>query len=209
MKKLITILTLLAITTGIMAQQTCYTKACNNRKVQKKAAKWLKKGDWRQGFDKASPDESTNIIEMYDQYTKNIKQWQAMFKWLAETDLTGIPKGKHPIPGTNLVASVEDSRNEPLAKRKSESHYHHIDFQYVVKGKERFGIIDHLSSKPNCDYKPDVIHYDYDVDKTHFIDSRTDRFFLFFPDDWHIAKIATDEEDQTIRVIVVKLDYVK
>ncbi|WP_394801223.1 hypothetical protein [Bacteroides intestinalis] len=30
---------------------------------------------------------------------------------------------------------------------------------------------------------------------------------MFFPSDWHIAKIATDKEDQDIRVIVIKLDY--
>lgn len=209
MKFLITVFTFLAISTGVMAQETCYTKACDNPKLRKEAKRWLKKGEWRQGFTKASPDESVNITEMYEQYKKNTAQWQAMFRWLAETDLLNIPKGKHPIPGTSLVASVEDSHNEPLDKRKTESHYHHIDFQYVVKGKERFGILDHLSSKPNCDYKPDVIRYDYDVSKTRFIDSRTDRFIIFFPCDWHIAKVATDDDDQTIRVIVVKLDYVE
>jgi beta-galactosidase beta subunit len=40
------------------------------------------------------------------------------------------------------------------------------------------------------------------------IDSTPNRFILFFPSDWHIAKIATDKDDQTIRVIVIKLDYV-
>lgn len=210
MKRLATIfMALFAIAIASMAQTTCYTKVSADKKLNKKAAKWIKSGEWRNGFEKASPDESVNITEMYEQYQKNSGQWKAMFQWLATTDLTAIPKGKYPIPGTDLVASVEDSRNEPLAKRKSESHYHHIDFQYVVKGKERFGILDHMSSTPNCEYRPDVIHYDYDKEKTLFVDSRHDRFFLFFPCDWHIAKVATDDEDQTIRVIVVKLDYVE
>ena len=108
-----------------------------------------------------------------------------------------------------MVVSVEDSRNEALEKRRSESHYHHIDFQYVVKGTERFGIIEHLTSKPNCEYKPDVIHYDYEVGKARFYDSTPDKFFLFFPSDWHIAKVKTELEDQDIRVIVVKLDYIE
>ena len=132
-----------------------------------------------------------------------------MFKWLATTDLLAIGKGSHPIPGTSLKASVEDSENEALEKRRSESHYHHIDFQYVVKGTERFGIIEHESSKPSTKYRPDVIHYDYDLSLARFYDSTPDRFFLFFPDDWHIAKVKTDKEDQTSRVIVVKLDYVE
>lgn len=209
MRKLITISAALVLTVSAMTQTACYTKECSNPKLKKEAKKWLKKGEWRNGFNKASADKSVNIVEMYSQYRKNPEQWKAMFRWLAETDLLTIAKGKHPIPGTTLVASVEDSKNEPLAKRKSESHYHHIDFQYVVKGKERFGIIDHNTSKPNCAYKPDVIHYDYDVDKAQMIDSSPDRFFIFFPCDWHIAKIATDDDDQTIRVVVVKLDYVE
>ena len=173
------------------------------------ARQWMDEGTWRNGFDKASPHASVNAAEFYSQYTKNTTQWEAMFRWLAETDLTAIPKGKYPIEGTTLTASVEDSSNQPLAERKSESHYHHIDFQYVVKGMERFAILDHATSTPNCDYKPDVIRYDYDIDKTTFYDSTPEEFFIFFPCDWHIAKIANDGDDQAIRVIVVKLDYVE
>ena len=135
--------------------------------------------------------------------------WDAAFKWLATHDLLTIEKGRHKIEGTDLVASVEDSKNDPLAKRGTESHYYHIDLQYVVKGNERFGLLDHATSKPNREWKPDIITYDYQVDKTMFVDSTPERFFLFFPCDWHIAKIETDKPDQTIRVIVIKLDYVK
>ena len=189
--------------------QEVYTKECNDKALTKKAAKWEKKGEWRNGFKAAGPDGSVNLVEFYTQYKKNPEQWNAMFRWLATNDLYNISKGKHPIEGTNLVVSVEDSRNEALEKRRSESHYHHIDFQYVVKGTERFGIIEHLTSKPNCEYKPDVIHYDYEVGKARFYDSTPDKFFLFFPSDWHIAKVKTELEDQDIRVTVVKLDYIE
>ena len=53
------------------------------------------------------------------------------------------------------------------------------------------------------------MHYDYDLSKAVFHDSTPDAFFLFFPDDWHIAKVQTEKADQHIRVIVVKLDYVE
>ncbi|MDO4160093.1 MAG: YhcH/YjgK/YiaL family protein [Prevotellaceae bacterium] len=193
---------------ALLFGQTCYTKEFSDKSLVKKARKWAKKGEWRNGFDAASPHKSVNLIDFYEQYQKNTAQWEAMFKWLASTDLLALPKGKHPIEGTSLVASVEDSENGELAKRKSESHYHHIDFQYVVKGIERFGIIEHNSSKPNCEYRPDVIHYDYDLSKARFYDSTPDRFFVFFPSDWHIAKVKNDTSDQKIRVIVIKLDYI-
>lgn len=194
--KFILLLALVAFTpsTGILAQ--------NDNALQ-----WTLSRTWSNGFN-ALPDVCTNLTEFKTQYHKNQAQWDAMFQWLATHDLLAVPAGKHPIEGTSLVVSVEDSENQPLAKRGSESHYHHIDFQYVVRGTERFGLLDHSTSKPNCAYRPDVIHYDYEVDKTMFIDSTPERFFLFFPDDWHIAKIATDKPSQSIRVIVIKLDYI-
>ncbi|MGM9704235.1 MAG: YhcH/YjgK/YiaL family protein [Prevotella sp.] len=207
MRKLFFILTM-ALFAVVASGQGVYTKPVS-KAAEKAAAKWVKKGEWRNGFVAAKPHESVNVVEFQSQYAKNKAQWDAMFQWLANTDLLSIPKGKHPIEGTGLVVSVEDSENEELAKRGSESHYHHIDFQYVVKGSERFGIIEHETSKPNCKYKPDVMHYDYDESLTRFYDSSPDKFFLFFPDDWHIAKVKTDKQDQTIRVIVVKLDYVE
>lgn len=92
---------------------------------------------------------------------------------------------------------------------RSPSFRYSIPFKIIieVKGTERFGVIDHYSSTPNCKYRPDVIHYDYDRRKARFFDSTPGEFFIFFPRDWHIAKVANDGEDQTIRVIVVKVDY--
>lgn len=195
------------------AQKSCckrgyYTQYYGDKpELIKEAKAWAESGIWRNGFDKAKTHHSVNLVDFYLQYQKNPQQWQALFDYLAKTDLLSIPKGKHKIPGSDLVVSVEDSKNEPLEKRRSESHNRHIDFQYVVKGTERFGVIDHYTSTPNCKYRPDVIHYDYAPQKARFFDSTPGEFFIFFPRDWHIAKVATDGEDQTIRVIVIKVDY--
>lgn len=190
------------------AAQTYYTRACHDKKLVKEARCWMKSGEWQNGFTKARPHKSVNAVDFYEQYRKNPGQWKALFRWLSETDVLSIPKGKHPIPGTSLVASVEDSQNGELEKRNSESHYHHIDFQWTVSGTEGFGIIDHVSSTPKDEYKPDVIHYHYDREKARFMESSPKEFFIFFPADWHIAKVKTRHEDQQIRVIVIKVDYI-
>ena len=206
---------LLSASQAVMAQHSTpgkgyYTQYYgNNPQLEKEARQWMESGDWRNGFDKAKPHASVNAVDFYLQYQKNPEQWKALFAYLAHTDLLSLSGGRHPIPGTKLTVSVEDSENEPLEKRGSESHNHHIDFQYVVKGVERFGVIDHYSSTPNCQYRPDVIHYDYAREKARFYDSTPGEFFLFFPRDWHIAKVSTNRPDQTIRVIVVKVDYVE
>lgn len=210
MKKFILIIASIFLCAGsTFAQKRYYTEYYGDAQLIKTATEWLQKGEWRNGFTKADPHFSVNAVTFYQQYQKNPEEWKALFQWLQNTDLLTISKGKHPIAGTNLIASVEDSENDALEKRRSESHNRHIDFQYVVKGYEGFGIIDHYTSKPNCKYdgKKDVIHYDYDKDRMQYYKSIPNKFFIFFPRDWHIAKIATDESDQHLRVIVIKVDY--
>lgn len=210
MKKIISLTLLLAFSVLMaVAQKPVYTNEYTDKKLVKKAQKWLKKGEWRQGFKGADPHKSVNVVDFYLQYQKNPEQWTKLFKYLAETDLLALPKGKLPIEGSDLVISVEDSENGPLEKRNSESHYHGIDFQYCVKGTERFGIIDHTTSTPKDEYKKDVIHYNYDKSRALFYDSTPDKFFIFFPGDWHIAKINNDTDDQTIRVCVIKVRWVE
>lgn len=207
-KRIFCAIVFMTLTVFATAQSGYYTREYTDRHKVRQARQWLKAGSWRHDFHKADPHKSVNITEFYEQYEKNPTQWKALFRWLADTDLKAISAGKHPIPGTQLVASVEDSKNEPLAKRNSESHYHHIDFQYVVGGTERFAIIDHETSTPKDQYKPDVIHYNYDAGRARFYDSTADKFFIFFPSDWHIAKIENDGYNQDIRVIVIKVDYI-
>jgi len=179
--------------------------------AQDDARQWLKQGEWRCGFTKAKPHKTLNTNEFYSQYKKNTKQWETLFQWLRDTDLETIPKGKHPIPNSTLVASVEDSENSPLEKRNTESHRRKIDFQLVVRGTEGFALLDHESSTVSQPYdeKKDVMRYHYVRENTHFFNVKGGQFVIFFPSDWHIAKVQTKKKDQQIRVIVVKMDYVE
>ena len=199
MKKIITTLMLALLTLTISAQ------------TNKEACKWIKKGEWRNGFTKAKPHKTLNIDEFYTQYQKNTTQWNTLFQWLRNTDLEAIPKGKHPIPNSTLVASVEDSETSPLEKRNTESHKKKIDFMVVVKGTEGFALLDHATSTISVPYdeKKDVMRYQYDKKNTHFFNVKSGQFVIFFPSDWHIAKVQTKKKDQKIRVIVVKMDYVE
>ena len=178
--------------------------------AQNDARTWMKKGEWANGFKKAKAHKTLDINQFYSQYKKNTAQWNTLFSWLRDTDLLTIPKGKHPIPGSTLVASVEDSENGPLEKRNTESHRKKIDFMIVVRGTEGFALLDHESSTVSQPYneQKDVMRYNYVKEKTNFFNVKSGQFVIFFPSDWHIAKVQTKKKDQTIRVIVVKMDYV-
>lgn len=207
MKKFSLAALVLLFSVALNAQETCYTRVVEDAALRANAKAWTESGVWKNGFTKAEPDSTVNLVDFYEQYNKNPELWKTLFEWLEKTDLLAIPKGKHPIEGTSLIASVEDSFNEPLEKRRTESHYHNADFMFVVKGTEGFRILDHNTSTPNTEYKPDVIRYAYDESKAKVLLSTPGRFIIFFPSDWHIAKVQTPLDDQSIRVIVVKMPY--
>lgn len=182
------------------------------KELQKIAHKWVKKGEWKNGFTKAVPAPVVNEVEFYLQYHKNPEQWKSLFRWLQETDLLAIPGGKMPIPGTDLTVSVEDSENwcseeDMKAGKGSESHWQKIDFMYVVSGKEGFCRLDHETSTPNNEYlaKKDRVEYNFDASKLERFESIPGTFNIMFPCDWHIAKVKTSEPSQKLRVLVVKM----
>ena len=181
------------------------------KELTRLAQKWVKKGEWRNGFTKASPAPTVNVVEFYLQYHKNPLQWNAVFQWLQTTDLLSIPAGRTPIPGTTLTVSVEDGDNwcsqDDLRNGKgSESHYQKIDFMYVVSGTEGFCRLDHDTSRPLADYKPDRLEYAFDYNRLEQFTSIPGTFNIMFPCDWHVAKVKTNVESQKIRVLVIKLD---
>ena len=57
--------------------------------------------------------------------------------------------------------------------------------------------------------KKDVMRYNFVKEKTNFFDVKAGQFVIFFPTDWHIAKLNNKKKNdsQQIRVIVVKMDY--
>lgn len=209
MKKLmIALMLLVSVATSAQTYTNEYPK-----ELTRLAQKWVKKGTWRSGFTKAAPAPTVNLVEFYIQYHRNPQQWQALFKWLQETDLLAIPAGRTPIPGTTLTVSVEDGDNwcsqDDLRNGKgSESHYQKIDFMFVVSGTEGFCRLDHETSRPLSDYKPDRLEYAFQYDRLQQFTSIPGTFNIMFPCDWHIAKVKTNVESQRLRVLVIKVDYI-
>lgn len=207
--KRLTLAVLMALVLMPMMAQVYTTKY--PKELEKVAEKWLKKGEWKNGFTKAVPAPTVNIVEFYIQYHRNPAQWKALFQWLEKTDLLAIPGGRMPIPGTALTVSVEDSENwcseEDLkAGKGSESHREKTDFMYVVRGTEGFALLDHETSEPTAPYKPDRLEYKFSADRLLRFESIPGTFNIMFPCDWHIAKVKTKEADQHLRVLVIKME---
>ena len=210
-KTMIAALMLVAVSVGTSAQT--YTNEYSPELV-KLATKWAKKGEWRNGFTKAKPSDKTNLVEFYLQYQKNPSEWKALFNWLQTNDLLAVKGGRIPIEGTDLVVSVEDSENwcseqDLKAGKGSESHERKIDVMYVVKGREGFAKIDHETTKDKTGYmaEKDRHEYEFDASRLQRFENTEGTFEIFFPCDWHVAKVKTNAESQKLRVLVIKVNY--
>ncbi len=211
-KNLATAMTALLLGVVGMTAQTythTYPKA-----VEKAASRWVKQGSWKGTFTKAVPAPTVNATEFCIQYNRNPNQWNALFAWLQANDLKALAPGRIAIGTTGLTASVEDGTNwcseSDLKNGKgSESHREKIDFMMVVDGVEGFALLDHDSSEPIGDYRPDVEHYRFDAARLKRFESIPGTFNIMFPCDWHVAKVKTGKVGEHVKVIVVKMDYVR
>lgn len=76
------------------------------------------------------------IAEKYDYLEDKFK---AAYKWLAETDLDNTPVGSYPIC-EGVKASVQEYTSKAPEDGKFETHDKFFDVQYVISGKEKFGV---------------------------------------------------------------------
>lgn len=81
----------------------------------------------------------TNVqtAETYD-YLED--KFRMAYKWLRETDLENIKPGRYPLLGEDIVANIMEYMTLPLEEARFEGHDQFFDIQYVIAGREYFGI---------------------------------------------------------------------
>src|SRR6188472_3716078 len=85
------------------------------------AKKWFKKKEWLGGLE-LKPHKTIDIIEFARQYHANKAYWDKAFAFLKNNDLNNIAKGKYPIDGDNVFASVTADSSKNFDKTNWESH---------------------------------------------------------------------------------------
>lgn len=80
---------------------------------------------------------NVSIAEKYDYLEE---KFRCAYKWLAETDIAALPAGSYPIMGDTVIANVQEYTTFPASQGYFETHEKYFDIQYVVSGKEQFGI---------------------------------------------------------------------
>ena len=103
------------------------------------AKKWFKQRAWLSGLE-LKPHKTINVREFAKQYSINKIYWDKAFAFLKDHDLVKLAKGKYPIDGDNVFASVTEDSTKNLEKTNWESHRKYIDIQYVINGEELIGV---------------------------------------------------------------------
>jgi biofilm protein TabA len=179
-----------------------YSQAQSGEWTKTKAKKWFKQKEWLNGV-KLTPHTSIDKVEFARQYHLNKAAWDKAFAFLKEHDLQTIEKGKYPIDGENIFATVTEDPSKDFDKTNWESHRKYIDVQCVITGEEKMGkcaVAKATVTKP-YDEKKDVANYTAEG-KIYSIP--TGSFIIFFPSEAHRPNI-TPGGNKIVKKIVIKV----
>jgi YhcH/YjgK/YiaL family protein len=196
----------LLLSSLLLMVSVCYVSAqspSDNTWSKSKATKWFKKKEWLNGVA-LTPHSSIDKQEFARQYHINKTYWDKAFAFLKEHDLKTLAKGKYPIDGDNVFASVTEDPTKDFDKTGWESHRKYIDLQCVIIGEEKMGkwpVSKATSVIKPYDESKDVANYTA-PGKFYIIPAGT--FIIFFPTDAHRPNI-TPGGNKVVKKIVIKV----
>ena len=173
-----------------------------NEWTKNKSKKWFKEKEWLGGLE-LKPHKTVDVQEFARQYHLNKSYWDKAFAFFKNTDLNKIAKGKYPIDGENVYASVTADSSKNFDKTNWESHRKYIDIQYVINGEEKIGVypVSKATVTKEYDDKKDAANYSADG---KLYSATPGTFFIFFPSDAHRPNI-TPGGNKVVKKIVIKV----
>jgi YhcH/YjgK/YiaL family protein len=172
--------------------------------TKQKAQEWFKSKTWLGGLT-MTPHASINQSEFARQYQKNKASWDKAFAWLKATDLQTIAKGRYPIEGDTVYASVTEDSSKDFEKTNWESHRKYIDLQSVIRGEEKIGVCPVSKATVTKAYDEKLERANYSAEGKYFT-ATPGTFFLFFPNDAHRPNI-TPGGNKVVKKVVIKIRY--
>ena len=149
------------------------------------------------------PHQTVDVVEFAKQYHLNQSYWDKAFAFLKDQDLGAIAKGKYPIDGENVYASVTEDSSKNFDKTNWESHRKYIDLQCVINGEELIGVYPVSKAVVTKEYeeKRDATNYKAEG---KLYSAKPGTYFLFFPGDAHRPNI-TPGGNKVVKKIVIKI----
>ena len=140
-----------------------------------------------------------SVVNKYDYLEENFR---IAYEWLKNTDLASLPVGSYPILGDSVVANVQEYTTFPADQGLFETHEKYFDIQYMVSGREQFGVCkrDGLKVKERIE-ENDVIFYE-EPELSGSILLEEGDLIVVAPEDAHKPRCAAGEPCQVKKVVV-------
>ncbi len=145
----------------------------------------------------------TTEIELVEKYDYLADKFKRAFRFLKETDFTGVRPGRIEIDGEDIFAEVQEYETKPEADCRFESHRKYFDIQYMAEGEEYFGYI------PLKELEKDT-GYDEERDLEFYLPPRTygrvhlkkGDFAVVSPEDGHQPRCIGEAPCQVKKIVV-------
>jgi biofilm protein TabA len=148
-----------------------------------------------------------DVIAFAKQYETNKAAWDKAAAFIHDRNLQMMAPGKYPIDGDNVYAIITEGAPKQLDTAGWEGHRKYADLHYVIKGKEKIGVVtvDVLKVTKPYDETKDVENY-YTNGK--FYTATPNNFFIFLPGDIHQANMSAGG-NSPVKKLVIKIRVVK
>ena len=119
-------------------------------------------------------------------------KFQAAYKWLAETDLEGV------------TANVQEYTTFPASEGSFETHDKFFDIQYVISGKEQFGVCKREGLVLKEDHPENDLKFYEEPAMSGTVLLLPGDMIVVAPEDAHKPRCAAGEPE-FVRKVVVKV----
>ena len=152
--------------------------------TKEKAATWYNSRTWLNGLS-AKPPEIIDQREFAKQYHANKAGWDKAFAFLKNTDFTKLRIGKYPIDDENVFAIISEGPPREISTSKWEAHRVYNDIHFVIRGKEKIGIMPVANATVAEEYNPAKDIGFYTIDNRSFYVAEPGTFYIATPKDAH------------------------
>lgn len=154
------------------------------------------------------PLAAENDLRALDrQITLNPLAWEAVARFLQNTDLDALPLGRNDI-AEGAFANVQEYETKTASKY--ELHRRYIDVQLLTRGEEWVyvaPVADAHDPQGAFDTEADCILYASAVSERRVVVSPRS-YLILYPSDAHMPCMAIDGVSRPVRKIVVKIPYI-
>jgi biofilm protein TabA len=146
-------------------------------------------------------------LDYCDRYRPLGERFAAGFDYLRQTDLAALADGRYDIVGRDVLAIVQTYNTRPLAEGRWEAHRAHADIQFIIRGRERMGIVPRspaLELQPPYDVERDVEFYAArnGAAGPQLVKVEQGGFAIFLPHDVHMPSLLIDASAEVKKVVI-------